>query len=424
VRITVLAWGGNGDVLPMLALAGGLRNAGHIVSVACPARFQKAVAKFGGRFFEVGPDPERMLDAPDMQSSLAATSGVAALRSIGRLSEAMVRGWIAGCLPASEGTDLILGGLVPGFFIGSSLSEQSGAPFLPCFIIPLTPTRSIPSFALFLVRSLGPVLNRFTHIGTAHLLWNLLLPAVNRARREFMHLPPAPRGGWFLPHLAGKKPVVYGFSRHVVPIPQDWDACNRVTGYWFADRAQDYQPSEDLSAFLDSGPPPVVVGFGSMTGRNDDSWLRISLEALRRNGRRGIILTGTVQPADVPRCGNIFVADFIPHAWIYPRAAAAVHHGGAGTTGAALRAGIPAVVVPHNFDQPFWGNRVARLGAGPPPILRRNLNARRLASAIDRATTDAEMRRRAAALGELLRAEDGVAEAVRAVEEFSQVVKK
>jgi hypothetical protein len=148
-----------------------------------------------------------------------------------------------------EGADLILGGLVPGFFIGSSLSEKSGAPFLLCSLIPLTPTRSQPSFALFLVRNLGPVLNRWTHTGTAHLLWNLMLPAVNRVRRETLQLPPAPRRGWFLDHIKAHKPVFYGYSRHVVPVPADWDGCNHVTGYWLPDLSRAYHPRRTCRRF-------------------------------------------------------------------------------------------------------------------------------------------------------------------------------
>ncbi len=415
MKISIIAWGGNGDVLPMLSLAKGLSQAGHLLSVAAPERYRQAVEANGCRYFPIGPDPDRMLDASDLQSSLASTSGIGALRSIGRLSYAMARDWTAGSLPAVQGSELILGGLVPGFFIGPSLSEKAGAPFLLCSLIPITPTRSEPSFALFLVRDLGPVLNRLTHAGTVHLLWNVLLPAVNRVRRETLRLPPASRGGWFLDHIARKKPVLYGYSRHVVPVPADWDACNHVTGYWFTDPPGDYQPPAELMEFVESGPPPVAIGFGSMTGRRSEEWLRISYEALRICGRRGIILTGTAPLAAAPHDEETFLADYIPHSWLYARAAAAVHHGGAGTTGAALRAGIPAVAVPHNFDQPFWGNRVARLGAGPPPILRRNLTAEKLAAAIDRALSDAEVRRRAAALGERIRAEDGVAEAVRII---------
>jgi sterol 3beta-glucosyltransferase len=397
----------------MLALAGGLRRAGHAVNVAAPARYQKAVEAVNGRFFPIGPDPDHMLDAADMQSSLVSTSGVGALRSIGRLSQIMVREWVAGSLPAVKGADRILAGLAPGFYIGPSLAEKTGAPFVLCSMIPLTPTRFEPSFSLFLVRNLGFVLNRWTHAGFAYLLWNLMLPAVNRMRRDVLQLPAAPRGGWFLRHLAERKPVLYGYSRHVVPVPADWDPCNHVTGYWFPDVAPEFRPPGELRAFMDSGPPPVVIGFGSMTGRKSGEWLRISLDALRKTGRRGIVLTGTAPLDERPRTADdILMMDFIPHAWLYPRAAAAVHHGGAGTIGAALRAGIPAVTVPHNFDQPFWGNRVARLGAGPPPILRRGLTAEKLAGAIDRALSDAEMRRRAAALGGQIRAEDGVAEAV------------
>ncbi|HSP81366.1 MAG TPA: nucleotide disphospho-sugar-binding domain-containing protein, partial [Myxococcaceae bacterium] len=113
-----------------------------------------------------------------------------------------------------------------------------------------------------------------------------------------------------------------------------------------------------------------------------------------------------------PHADDVFCADALPHDWLFPRVAAVVHHGGAGTTGAALRAGVPAIIVPFTMDQPFWGSRVAALGVGPTPLPRARLTQERLAEALRRTVADEAMRARAAALGARIRAEDGVAEAV------------
>lgn len=158
-----------------------------------------------------------------------------------------------------------------------------------------------------------------------------------------------------------------------------------------------------------AGPPPVYVGFGSMGSRNPEETADLILDALARAGQRGIIHAGWggLRRVDLP--DSVLMVDGVPFSWLFPRVAAVVHHGGAGTTSAGLRAGGPSVVVPFFGDQPFWGQRVADLGAGPAPIPRKKLTAERLAEAIRAAVTDEAMRQRAADLGAKIQAEDGIA---------------
>ncbi|HEX2036809.1 MAG TPA: glycosyltransferase, partial [Chloroflexota bacterium] len=218
-------------------------------------------------------------------------------------------------------------------------------------------------------------------------------------------------------------PRLYGYSRLVVPRPPDWPPDWHVTGYWALDSATavpPWEPPAALAAFLDAGPPPVYVGFGSMAPRSAGHLTEAALQALRATGQRGILASGwaglgAASGAALPP--EVFRIQEAPHDWLFPRMAAVVHHGGAGTTAAGLRAGVPAVVTPVFGDQPFWGQRVAALGAGPRPVPMRQVTAERLAGAIHQATTDARMRATAAGLGRRLRAEDGVAQAVRAVEQ-------
>jgi UDP:flavonoid glycosyltransferase YjiC (YdhE family) len=171
-------------------------------------------------------------------------------------------------------------------------------------------------------------------------------------------------------------------------------------------------PPAPLVEFLDSGPPPVYVGFGSMSSRNPAETADLVLEAVARTQQRAIIHAGWggLQRADLP--GSVMMVDGVPFSWLFPRVAAVVHHGGAGTTGLALHAGVPAIVVPFTVDQPFWGSRVAALGVGPTPIPRKRLTQERLADALRSTVADEAMRARAVALGVQIRAEDGVAAAV------------
>jgi UDP:flavonoid glycosyltransferase YjiC (YdhE family) len=228
-------------------------------------------------------------------------------------------------------------------------------------------------------------------------------------------LPPAPFWGPFNADCLQHNPILYGYSPSVIPKPSDWDEDTHVTGYWFLDPADDWTPPAALMEFLQAGPPPIYVGFGSMSSRKPEQTADLILEALAQAKQRGIILPGWggLRKANLP--DTVFMVDSIPFAWLFLRVAAVVHHGGAGTTAAGLRAGVPSIVIPFFGDQFFWGQRVAELGVGPEPIPRKKLTVERLAQAIQEALTDQTMRQRAANLGSKIEAEDGIARAVAVV---------
>ncbi|CAA9577642.1 MAG: UDP-glucose:sterol glucosyltransferase, partial [uncultured Thermomicrobiales bacterium] len=280
-----------------------------------------------------------------------------------------------------------------------------------------TPTQAFPSPLTPALR-LGGALNRLSFRVMRQMFWQGFKVADVATRRE-LGLGKGPWGGPYRALERNRVPALYGYSPHVLPRPADWPAEHHVTGYWFLGAPEGWTPPPDLAAFLDAGEPPVFVGFGSMGSRDPREAGRVALEALERSGRRGVLASGWggLTAADLP--DTVFPVTSIPHTWLFPRMAAVVHHGGAGTTGAALRAGVPSVVVPFGLDQPFWGRRVAALGVGTQPIPRKRLTSARLAKAITESTTDAAMLRRAGALGRDLGAEDGVGAAVALIHRFS-----
>jgi sterol 3beta-glucosyltransferase len=170
-----------------------------------------------------------------------------------------------------------------------------------------------------------------------------------------------------------------------------------------------------LLAFLGAGPPPVYVGFGSMTGRSPEDLGRLAMEAVALAQQRAIIVTGWGGVASAQHRDNVLFVDSVPHEWLFPRCSAVVHHGGAGTVTAGLAAGKPTLVTAFFGDQPYWGYRVEALGAGPAPILRRDLNAQRLADAMCKIVSKESYRSSAEKVAAALQAEDGVANAVEAI---------
>jgi UDP:flavonoid glycosyltransferase YjiC (YdhE family) len=210
--------------------------------------------------------------------------------------------------------------------------------------------------------------------------------------------------------------ILYGYSPSLLPRPTDLGAGHHVTGYWFLDHDGGWTPPPALEAFLAAGPPPVAIGFGSMSSRDAEATTRLALAAAEQARQRVVLLAGWggMSSADLPDWA--FLTDAVPHSWLFPRCALAVHHGGAGTTGAAVRAGVPSVVVPFAADQPFWGWLMASKGVGACCGPRRRLTAAKLARAITATLSNGAILGRAADLGRRVRQEDGVREAVAALE--------
>jgi UDP:flavonoid glycosyltransferase YjiC (YdhE family) len=165
---------------------------------------------------------------------------------------------------------------------------------------------------------------------------------------------------------------------------------------------------------MDGGAAPVSISFGSTVTGNPEKLAEVVIDALTTSGQRGVLVGTGLDSTIMPR--HVLALDYVPHGWLFPRVSAVVHHGGAGTTGAGLRAGVPNIVVPFTSDQPFWGRRVHKLGAGPKPIPARRLSAQRLSEALVEAANNDEMRARARKIGERMRAEDGVSRAVEIIE--------
>jgi sterol 3beta-glucosyltransferase len=238
----------------------------------------------------------------------------------------------------------------------------------------------------------------------------------NRFRTRILGLPPQRRFANMLVRADGLPvPILYPYSPALLPVPGDFPPHVHVTGAWFLDRPATWRPDPALEQFLDAGPP-VYVGFGSMSGKQASGRAQIVLDALAETGQRGLLARGWggLEVTGLPN--NVQLIEAAPHDWLFPRMAAVVHHGGAGTTAAGLRAGKPTVICPFLGDQPFWGTLVHARGVGPHPIPQRQLTASRLAAAISMAVHNPEMRQRAAGLGARMQAEDGVANAVGIVE--------
>ncbi len=239
-------------------------------------------------------------------------------------------------------------------------------------------------------------------------------------RKEVFGLPPRSRKfGWKTFSEQGDL-WIYQYSSLLLPKPKDWSSRQHLTGYWFLDEGINWQPPATLVDYLNDGPPPVYIGFGSIVAPNHEHLTESIMKSLRRTGQRAVLAKGwgMLDPRKLPEC--CYLLESAPHDWLFPRMSAVIHHGGHGTTGAGLRAGVPNMAVPFGMDQPQWARALHNVGVSPRPIPGLKLNVENFSAALTQLVNDPEIRRKAAALGEQIRAEDGIQNAIDLIEQEMQ----
>ena len=407
MRITLFTIGTLGDTQPFVALAIRLRQDGHRVTLAARPDFAGLAAAYGLDFAPLGHPYQPFITGAAEASAIGSGHLLNQLRYGLSQRRYFFDQLDQDAWRAAQGAEAII--YKYSWITGYSLAEKLGIPCAAAMFFPLTPTRAFPSFVFGRGTDRGPLLNRLVWSLTGQVVWQSTRQADSKLRRDLLGLHPLPFFGPYARQQREGIPVFYAYSPAVLPPPADWPTRMQVTGYWFLDPPPGWQPPADLLHFLQAGPPPVSIGFGSMPSRDAEATLHLVLRALDLSGQRGVLLGGWAgigKERTLPE--RIFSVESVPHSWLFPRMAAVVHHGGAGTTGAGLRTGIPSILTPFIADQPSWARQVYALGVGPAPLPFQTLTAERLAQAIREAVTNPAMRRRAAELGRQIQAEDGL----------------
>ncbi|MBL8583950.1 MAG: glycosyltransferase family 1 protein [Rhizobiaceae bacterium] len=415
MKITILTYGTRGDVEPYLALAVGLRRAGHSVKLVAPSRYAEWVRSYG-------LDVHVQTVSVDERAQGEITQHGRANRVLhNREWTARLHAWLKQCMDdywaASADADLILQG---GFAYGGvDVALRRGVPIAFLFPHPFRPTREYMSYTTPLGLSVGERYNHLTHRWSLRQAWRTFGPPINQWRAERFNLPPWPSYQDMM-HAVPDAPTLYAYSPHVIPKSADWTETDHVTGYWFVEPDVGWQPPVETVRFLEAGPPPIYIGFGSMRLIFPEWATKRMLEAVRQSGQRAVISVGAGSALiRLPAPAEIHFIDGMPHRWLFPRMAAIVHHGGAGTTSAVLNAGVPGIIVPIDYDQFGWSRRVRQLGVGLGSRHVATTTAGRLARMIRRAVEDDGLNRRAAALGETIRAERGIDSAIAILESYA-----
>nr|XP_043636174.1 sterol 3-beta-glucosyltransferase UGT80A2 isoform X2 [Erigeron canadensis] len=413
LQIVMLIVGTRGDVQPFVAIGKRLQEYGHRVRLATHSNFKEFVLTAGLEFYPLGGDP-KVLAEYMVKNKGFLPSGPSEIP----VQRSQMKEIIYSLLPACKEPDLdnkipfkaeaIIAN--PPAYGHTHIAEALKIPIHIFFTMPWTPTSEFPHP---LSRVKQPAGYRLSYQIVDSLIWLGIRDMINDLRKKKLKLRP-------VTYLSGSQgseanvPHGYIWSPHLVPKPKDWGPKIDVVGFCFLDLASNYEPPEELVRWLKAGPKPIYVGFGSLPVQEPEKMTEIIVEALETTGQRGIINKGwgglgnLAEPKD-----HIYSLDNIPHDWLFLQCASVVHHGGAGTTAAGLKAACPTTVVPFFGDQPFWGERIHARGVGPPPISVDEFTLPKLIDAI-KFMLDPKVKERAVELAKAMENEDGVDGAVKA----------
>jgi vancomycin aglycone glucosyltransferase len=372
MRILLAPHGTRGDVQPMVALALGLQERGHNVSFVSPANFVTWIQSYGFDTQSDGIDVEALLRSPG--SDLQSLSWQMRYLSINTplLFEPVAQ--------ASDGCDLIVGAGLQ--FAASSVAEWRQVPYAHVVFCPCASPNSVTPPPNVHSQTLPRWVNR--------MLWKAAAPMADLALRGHIN-----RGRANVGLKAQDRPIsqllkertILAADRDLGPLADDAPTNAVSTDAWVLDEPGTLD--RRIETFLQQGRAPVYIGFGSMVALRAPQLVEDAVAAVRAIGRRAIIAGGwAALNRHTKAADDLLTIDDVPHALIFPKVAAAVHHGGAGTTTAAARAGVPQVLLPHILDQYYWAHRVEALGLGPPAVPIQRVTAEVLRNRIDRAVND------------------------------------
>lgn len=415
MKIAITTVGTRGDLQPFIALGLGLKESGHEVLIISAKNEKDFVQNYGLDFFALNVDIQQLMEGDDVKEMAKGNNPfkfiVSHLKGSKKLKRIMVATQ-AEIWESCQDADVII--YHPGMPIGFFIAKQLGKVSIMANPFPVVATKDYPSILFYSAPRLGKAFNLLTHSIFKKLFWALSKPAItafwNANVKSKMNFSVSP----IQQQIESGMPVLNGYSELLFSHSEKWRKNIHTTGSWLVETDKAFTAPEALVQFIKNTEPPIYIGFGSMKDVNSFSiTFEMIASALAITKQRAVVALGWSKlnyAEPIPE--NIFLIESIPHSWLFPKMKMVIHHGGAGTTAAGLTAGKPTIIIPHNADQPAWGLRVYELGVGAKPIKKTKLTTENLAAAILFAAQPTIVEN-AEKLGENLRKENGVREAVR-----------
>ncbi|MBD8498304.1 glycosyltransferase [Paenibacillus arenosi] len=406
MRIIMLTIGTRGDVQPFVALGVGLQKRGYEVVIATSSHFESFVLKQGIGFSPIRADYMKLTESEEGKRMLG-NNPLEILKQMKKLIYPMITQMLEDIWAASQHADVLI--YHPKVIGGYDIAQKRGIPAFIAHPTPIiAPTGDFTNPILPISIS-NRWLNEKSYVLNRLFLLSFM-GIMNKWRRETLNLPARSIFTNDLSIEGRAVPILYGCSPATVPYNPKWGEQVCMEGYWLLQGEDDWKPSRALVSFLENGSAPIVISFSSMPLKQPDNVLSMLKQALKQTGQRAIILTGSsgMQNHANDMDENILYVQEAPHSWLFPLSAGVIHHGGAGTTAAAVKAGKPMTICPFSGDQPFWARRMHELGVSTPTLLEKQMTAERFAEAIYSLVNSLELNNKAASLSEKVNQERGV----------------
>lgn len=416
MKIVICTMGSRGDVEPYIALGIELAKLGYIIYISAPAVYRNLVEEANLNYLAMNAvNPQDMMKMPEIEQAFSSGKKIKPLILLMKKSKSVISEFLKEMYRNTQGMDAVIATMILyGAYDGA---EKQGIPCIYTLLNPAVPTSEFPTVV---APHIPRFLYRISHKSLEKGFWLCFKKVCNKLRKT----------DWNLPKLTAcpidilrknNVPTLLGYSEEIVSKPKDWSDNEIVTGYWQREPKTEFKPSSELTEFFHSGSKcPIYIGFGSMPIGNVNDLLNMIKEALIISNERAIVFLSYNQKTQLVHDDHIFLIDSTPHSWLFPKVAATVIHGGAGTCAASLKAGKPTIVIPFMGDQLFWGEQIYKRGVGPKPVPYKSLNALKLAESIKEAVSNKQMIENAKHIGEILQKENGGALAAEKIHLYLQ----
>lgn len=362
MEIAIIAIGTRGDVQPCVALAKELQKEGIDVFVASHTEYKKLVVENNIKYYELPGNPATAWDKNPNKENTEKEKV-----NFSQQLENYSKGWLKIALEICKNSDAIV--YTSLFFVGNHLAEKLNVPYFPIIFEPNLSTSAFPSAYFKSDKNFGGSFNKFTHKFAYQSFWLNTRKSVNRIRREVLDLSPSPFWGYFGKMQKEENPVFCSFSKHLIPKPIDWNKNINISGYWFLNKKNKYEPPKELVDFFSDGTLPIYFDFGSFSHDRMKRKVKIILEDLIKSNERLLIDPGKMDISDVKFSTEMQIIDnSVPHDWLLPKVKTIITHGGVGAVHAAMRAGVPTLPITIFPAQYFWGKITYKLGLGARPL--------------------------------------------------------